>query len=642
MTNKKLLAGSALAVVALVAGLLALPGGTSGAASPADAGASAGPHLKPFAAGAIQIDPAAIVEAGRVDVAVDPVDDLANPSVAVTGAGGATVSGGDTAVASDPSTETASLSLPEAGEVPDPALAALADATAETVTATLTGTTAAGETRSSSDTVWVDRFAGRTLVSESGEQDLRLQRVDALAADGTITAEEAEALDEEILGGTTSTESVAEGGCPGSSVCVSGTVLWTDSAGGTHPVDRAPVQIRDEEAGTDEVVTTVTTNASGVFSATIDNVDGDATGRDIYIRVLANGPGFTIDQHLNSGVTANAPSGAFVTKNLTANNTADNNTAFSVQAALVIAGDETLARRGELFPTVPVVFPSDGSYYDGAALNLLSLDRFDWDVALHEFGHYVADQLNIEDNPGGPHNDSNLSDLRGSKSIGVRLAWGEGWPTYFAVATLRERAAGLGVPNVGDTRYQDTEDADLDDDLEANATLGEDNERTVMNILWDLYDAPNDNRDQVTLGLDPIWHTIDGGDPESLSEAYQLFSPARATEGTNCVFSQMNVAPKIAGQATFVTNARPTISWRRGNGGTHPNNRFSVKFRSAEGDLLLSGPTVRTNTFKPTRAQWDAVLAGAQGAVQISVVGRQADVPATGPYRSCTRTYTID
>jgi hypothetical protein len=289
-----------------------------------------------------------------------------------------------------------------------------------------------------------------------------------------------------------------------------------------------------------------------------------------------------------------------------------------------------------------VVFPSDGSYFDGSSLNLLALDRFDWDVTLHEFGHYVSQELNTDNNPGGFHNDSNLSDLHHSKSIGVRLAWGEGWPTYFAVATLHERAAGLGVPNIGDTRYQDTEDADLDDDLEATNTKGEDNELTVMSALWDLYDSVDDNRDHVSLGLAAVWDTLDAGDPTTLSQAYELFSPARATEGTNCIFSQMNVSPKIAGQATFVTNARPTISWRRGNGGTHPNNRFTVKFRSAGGVGLFNSVTLTTNTFTPTRAQWDSILAGAGGTVQISVVGRQVDAPATGPYRSCTRSYTID
>lgn len=640
MTRSNRLLACGLAATSLLAGLVALPSATSGAAS-ATVSTAEGAPLKPFSAGSVEIDPGSVA-GGDVEVAVDPASGLSGAIVEVSATGDARITDGDepAPVTGEASTAVAEVAVGEGAPAGDLAEAAVADASGTTVVATLTGTTGDGAVRSSSDTVWVDEFAGETLVSELGEQDLRLQRVDVLRRSGAVTADAADALDARVLGDTTSTEVVSEGVCAG--VCVNGTVLWTDAEGGTHPVDRAPVQIRDEETGPDQVVTTVTTDAEGFFSATVDNNDGDATGRDLYVRVLADGPGFTLAQHIDSAVTNNAVTGSVVTKNLTANNTQDNNTAFSVHAALVIANDEIVAQNGSAFPAVPVVFPSDGSYYDGSALNLLSLDRFDWDVDLHEFGHYVADELNIENNPGGFHSDTNLSDLYGNKSIGIRLAWGEGWPTYFAVSTLRERANGLGIPNVGDTKYQDTEDQVLTDDLEVNATLGEDNERTNMNILWDLYDTENDNRDQVSLGTAAVWDTLDAGDPASLSATYALFSPGRADEGTNCVFSQMNVSPKISGAATTVTNARPTIRWRAGNGGTHPNNRFSVKFRSAGGTLLLAGPTVRTNSFTPSRAQWDSILAGAGGTVRITVVGRQVDAPATGPYMSCTRSYTVD
>lgn len=639
--RNKIRVGAAVAASALVGSLLAVPVSV-GASTPA---AAAGMPLKPYAAGAVQIDPAALADAGQVEVTVDPVDGLRATTVRVSGTGDATVTGGGSAgVPAGPSIEVAAVTIAESSDGSDPAAAAVADATGTTVTATLTGTTADGTTRSTSDTVWVDHFAGRTLVSESGEQDLRLQRVTALVDAGVLGSDEAEALRDEVRGGTESTESVTEAGCTGPNLCVTGTVQWRDSAGGLHPVDRAPVQIRDEEAGPDQVVATTTTDGNGLFNATIDNVDGDATGRDVYVRVLADGPGFTIDQFIQSNTTTDVADGAKVVTNFATNNTADNNTAFGVHASLVYAGDEIVLQNGALFDEVPVVFPDpDGSFYDGNALHILALDRWDWDVSLHEYGHFVADQLNIENNPGGFHTGSaNLSDLRGSKAIGAPLAWGEGWPTFFAVSTLRERAADEGIPNIGDTKYQDTEDQVITDDLESTHTLGEDNEVTNMAILWDLYDSESDNRDQISLGAEAIWDTLDEGDPTTLSEAYELFSPDRAVEGANCVFSQMNVSPKIAGQSTTVTAARPTITWRRGNGGTHPNNRFSVKFRSAEGDLLLAGPTVRGNTFRPSRAQWDAILAGAQGTVNISVVGRQVDAPATGPYRSCTRSYTVD
>lgn len=636
-----------LTVALAVAGLAvpAVAGATAPVAAVASApapGATRTDEVKPGAAGAVAIDPAALA-AGRLVATTDPVDGLAGATVHLAATGDARLTGGaaTSAVPAESASTSAGVAVTESA-VTDPAAVALADATGTTVTATLTGTTPDGVARTASDTVWVDAIVGTALVSERGEQDLRLQRVDALRGAGLLGADEADAVVEQILGAAESTTTVTEGGCAGDSLCVSGVVRWKDRNGALHPVDRAPVQIRDQDPGPDAVVTTVTTDADGAYAATVSAVDSDGgpSGRDLYVRVLADGPGFTLDQHVDGAVTADVAPGSTLVKGVTAGNVTDNATAFSVHAALTVATDEVALQNGGPLDTVEVVFPSDGSYYDGR-LNLLELDRWDWDVILHELGHHIAAELGIERNPGGSHGDENLSNRYG-KDRGIRLAWGEGWPTYFAVSTLRERAALLGVPDVGDTAYQDTEDADLDDDLEVTHTKGEDNELTAMGLLWDLYDDVADNRDQLALGVGAVWDTLDAGDPENLSQAYLLFSPGGSVEAVNCIASQQNVSPRISGATTVVTTARPTFRWRAGNGGAFPNNRFQVKFRSAGGTLLLTGPTVRTTSFTPTRAQWDAVLAGAGDTVRVAVVGRQANAPATGPYRSCTRAYTVD
>lgn len=633
----QLISGGVVAV--LLAGLLAVPSAAGGAV--AARSAVDGHELKPDAAGAVTLDPSSVAS-GDVEVAVDPVVGLSGASVSISGTGEVAVGPVDgAAVPESASTVSAPVALAEGAPADDPVAAALADATGTTVVATLTGTVD-GVSRSSSDVLWVDELEGTTLVSELGEQDLRLQRVEVLQAAGRLTADQADDVTEQIRGAAESTTTITEGGCGGSSLCISGIVQWKDRNGGLHPVDRAPVQIRDEDPGTDTIVTTVTTDGGGAFAATIGATDseGGLSGRDVYVRVLADGPGFTLGQHVDSAVTSNVAPGSTLVKDVTAGNVNDNATAFSVHAALTVATDEVALQNGAPLDTVNVVFPSDGSYYDGE-LNLLQLDRWDWDVILHELGHHIAAELGIERNPGGSHGDENLSNRYG-KDRGTRLAWGEGWPTYFAVSTLFERAGSLGVPNVGDTRYQDTEDADLDDDLEAKHTKGEDNELSVMSFLWDLADNGAEASDAIYLGVDNVWDLLDAGDPETFSQAYPLFSPGGSDDAVNCVASAMNISPKISGPATTVTSARPTFRWRAGNGGNFPNNRFQVKFRSNGGTLLLTSPTVRTTSFRPSRAQWDAVLAGAGGTVRVAVVGRQANSPATGPYRSCSRPYTID
>ena len=622
-------------------------GVTPGAPSPAGAASpSAAVPPKPLSAGTVQIDAADLAEGDDpVAITVDLLTGYTDATLEVTGTGEADATDTGAELARESSTAEVAVELAPADEPADPAEAALADASGSTVTATLTANDPDGSRRTASDTVWVDDTGDQVLVSESGEQDLRLQRVAALERDGTVSPTEADALQAEIRGGgARTTESVTPGSCV--VVCVDGAVRWTDSGGGTHPVDRAPVQIWDEEGATDVLVTTVTTDADGEYTATIDNNDGDATGRDIYVRVLADGPGFTLPQHLDSAVDTDVPNGSQVIHNLTANRVADNNTAFAVRASLVFAGDHLVDLHGSLFPTVGVVFPDpSGSFFDGNRLHLLALDRFDWDVSLHEYGHYIADRIDIEANPGGPHSgEDNLSDARGSKSIGVRLAFGEGWPTYFAVSALRQEARGLGIPHVGDVFYDDTEDQVVQDNLEFQARRGEDNERTVSNSLWDLYDDMNEGLDRTTLGAQTVWNQLDNSNPTTLSAAYQVLSANRTNEGANCIFTLMNVSPRLGGPSSVNIRANsgpPRLTWTRGNGGSHRNNSFTVRFARNSGTVLFTSPVLRGQSYTPPATRWAMVRNQSGGTIRVTVVGTQTDNPRTGPYRSCTKAFVI-
>jgi hypothetical protein len=70
-----------------------------------------------------------------------------------------------------------------------------------------------------------------------------------------------------------------------------------------------------------------------------------------------------------------------------------------------------------------------GTYYSDAdrGIRLLGLtsdsDGYDDAVILHEIGHYIEFTVTASDNPGGNHSLNGLYDLR--------LAWSEGWATFF-------------------------------------------------------------------------------------------------------------------------------------------------------------------------------------------------------------------
>jgi hypothetical protein len=662
-TLLRLRVGVGIAVGCLLAGaLLGAPLAGADPTAPRSTGAdqrrSADLGSKPYAPGSIRIDASALTSDGDAVKVVSNLDaGFSDATVTTSTAGPALELVGATTEAVPASARVSSFAVDVANEEAGATSEVLqAEATSSsgvsTLSATLTASDTAGSDRSITDIVWVTDFDGATLVSETGEQDLRLQKVSRLESAGTIDGGTAASLRREIQGATGARmTAAADASC--TDVCVSGAVKWTDSNGGTHPVPFAPVQIRDDETpppGTEsELITTVTTALDGTYSASVDNDDGVGQGdRDVFVRVLAAGEDFSIGgQFIESPVNAEVASGTALTVDLTANNSDDNNTAFSLQNAMYLGTKYLDTRVDGGLRFLDVVYPDpDGSFYDEDKLHVLSLDRFDWDVMLHEYGHFVANELDIENNPGGDHSSAdNLSVSRGSKEIGVPLAFGEGWPTYFAVSLLQiQGAADLGVPNAGDDKYQDTEDQEITDDLEEGGTLGEDNEFTVMSVLWDLYDTPEDGLDKVALGDKVVWDRLIAGgkdDPGTLSDAYRLIAlgGVGAANPVSCVFSGLNVAPRLA--TPKVANVgkgdpSPTFTWAAGNGGDFENDSFVVELRDASGDqLLYASDSIEDTSYKPPAGRWLSALRKSNGTLRVAVVGTQTAEPVTGPYRSC-------
>lgn len=91
--------------------------------------------------------------------------------------------------------------------------------------------------------------------------------------------------------------------------------------------------------------------------------------------------------------------------------------AFHGMADMVKEGKKQLAVDKTAFT---LVFPAHGSNFDRVSLiNLLRLDRYDWDVVAHEFGHAIGKDANAEAqgtspggfaSPGGPHDLTNQYD----------------------------------------------------------------------------------------------------------------------------------------------------------------------------------------------------------------------------------------
>jgi hypothetical protein len=444
-------------------------------------------------------------------------------------------------------------------------------------------------------------------------------------------------------------------------VLVQGEAFWTDENGVQRPWRFGEIQIWDEDLGGDDLVTTVFTDDSGFFEATINNDDGFGQGgRDLFIRATTQGVGHRVDTDGGSLYRARTPTiddvgdGTTQRFDFAIGNQDDIQNAFSVHQAMANAVPYVTAINGTALDEVRVVYPSTGSFFTPGSnrIDLLQLDRYDWDIIHHEYGHFVSDRLSLDSNPGGPHSPwENISERLG-KGPGTALAYGEAWPTYFALSLQREEGlAALNVPRVGDDRYQDTEDISVDYSLETTTgaePLGEDNEAAIARALWDAYDNQDDDGDSLSLGDQVIWTRLDALTSTRFSDAWDaVVGPlgAAQTAESGCIAGQWGMAPRPTAPADNIrldpSDPPPTFRWSAGGGGpSFRNDAFVVRFWTSDfSSEVLATPPITTTSYSPSSSEWATITS--RSGVRWTVEGTQTDAPQTGPYLGCNRAITF-
>lgn len=456
---------------------------------------------------------------------------------------------------------------------------------------------------------------------------------------------------------------------------ISGTIRWTDSQGNTHPARYVPVQIWEEENSLPlMILAECATNASGDYFSSVSVTEPD--GADIYLQIYARSDGFDIvppglrndppsSMDMTLGVLS--PTYSNVNQNLTIDydipNTIEQGNAFSVADALVMISLYAQDLTGSVMPLIPVEFPGDGAYFDPIDPNDIHISipitrRYDWDTIQHEYGHYVAHQYGLDNSPGGPHyliQNQHLGEPPNNKDAGIRLAWSEGWATFFAVSGQWEsNASSMGVPNVGDAFYQTTEGSSFSYSLEEQTpwnSTGEDNELAVQRILWDLYDSAPDAGDNVSLNNDYIWNLLDGiNDLENLSQAWNGFISGEDMAiqvSYGSIFTEHRVASELQSPQDnyqYASNAPiPTFVWEaNGAGPSNLLNRFTVEFYNpAFTNCIFPSAEISSPSYQPSASDFQTILTGSN-VIKWIVKGRNINNPETGIYISQARTFTIE
>lgn len=266
---------------------------------------------------------------------------------------------------------------------------------------------------------------------------------------------------------------------------VRGTVRYEDRTpssrglGAPTPVPAPLVTVAIVVDATGAAVATGATAADGTFTLRHDAAPGVAV-HALAISAVPAGPRVIRPDGLLFGVASTSTTDADATLDLLALDTTGDAPAFNTVDVLRRGLDLALAAFGSTTPVDAIYARGSeaGTYYNGA-LHLLGNpiddDGHDDAVIAHELGHHIEAVHARTDNSGGPH-DGTPTD--------PRIAWSEGFATWFAVAAL------------GTSAYVDTNafgGFSVDADTPVTAHTPEDgefvSEDLVTESLFDLTDA---------------------------------------------------------------------------------------------------------------------------------------------------------
>lgn len=456
---------------------------------------------------------------------------------------------------------------------------------------------------------------------------------------------------------------------PPTNTVVKGTVSYYASDGTQHRSRTVHLELRDADGSAQgRLLHQGKTSATGSFRFTTTTVRANGQPRRLFVVARSEGDGFIVGRPAQPTATysmSSAPKQATGTAQSVALvspvASSQQNGAFSIADALVsgVAFGRQL-NGGISLGSTSVLFPDTDSNNTDSTIRLRMQDRYDWDVILHEYGHYLARKGFLTTLPGAKHSFfTNLSESLG-KSKGTSLAWSEGLATWLGVVGQQQlNVSALGIPKAGDTAYDDGGfRADLASSA-GGASVGEDDEAAIARILWLFGHNP-----ALGLSTDTIVSTLVASKPTRLSAALPLLMNAAGAapfddsetpvaarvEKSNdvaCQLTDQKVVPKLtkpAAPQVFYDNDPPTFEWDKGGAGPNfPLTRFTIQFWSADWQTRLyeSPAVIGKASWKPSESQWQAAMEAIDASgtpperVQVVIKGTGTWSPVTGPYKGC-------
>jgi hypothetical protein len=227
--------------------------------------------------------------------------------------------------------------------------------------------------------------------------------------------------------------------------------------------------------------------------------------------------------------------------------------------------------------------PGDGIYLLGAADQ--DTDEYDRHVIAHEWGHYFEHAFARSDAISGPHAMSDQLDMR--------LAFGEGWGTFFAAMV---NDAPVYVDSFG-PRQSHAFSVDVEQTpTRVNPNPGWFNEESVQSLLYDLYDDGRDTppgtttTDDLALGFGPISAAMaelaDAAPAASVFTFLDALKRARVADAP--LIDALAASQRITGSADGYGSGETNF----GVPATRDSRAVGADFHSVYDSLAVDGPAV--------------------------------------------------
>ena len=504
-------------------------------------------------------------------------------------------------------------------------------------------------------------------------------------------------------------------------VVVYGAVKWEDERDIIHHYQFARIDIMDDDVATDDVICTVYTDETGYFWASFPNTTNETEngGYDIFLNIYAESENGKVHVRPDTVSFTYKISTKDMEDPVIYNDYIPNNITDLYFGTIIIKMDTDAGQAMQIaqaatiankyaeemtiidIAPVGVVYPSqdeEGCYYnqplnliyickknlyyqysyiddEGSSQNANMYSYSSWDVIMHEYGHHIADELDLDNYYGAHHYiETNMSDhyyehyegvslckdcpdetkpldLEISQTLanyyyyGSRLAWGEGIATYFSLAAQDYFSnILLNIYSVGNSAYESYDLAFLEYD--SQNCLSDSCEDTITSILYNMLDENfeppidepkteeqiraeeniigTDNFDKLSIDHDFIFVYLTSSNAYTLSEFvnYLLINNLvdRGLLGRILEYHSVSATNLVANNATL--GMYPTFKFEAGGSEYYFNTEHRIKVYDENNELILTinvDEDITSSTQEVehplSEEEWNTIISATEGGI---------------------------